>query len=150
MLSLNYYDEVIMHYFDLPDDDLVEFYASLLKSMTVNLDTETLESFLLSKNYCLFDLSKMFVFYSESMVRTSSRSAILTISRIKNASIRNHIFQSGFALEFVWTFKQKLKALDQLIFDGTQSISFERAVSDEVDNIFYICLLYTSPSPRDS
>ena len=45
---------------------------------------------------------------------------------------------------------QKLQAIHELAFSVSQNIDYHNAVSELAPMDSYCCLLYTSPSPRDS
>ncbi len=77
-------------HFDLSqeDDELIDYYVSFLKSLTLKLNEETVNFFFNDKfkTFPLYHQAIKFYNHKESMVRTSVRTITLTIYNSNNLS----------------------------------------------------------------
>lgn len=74
----------------LDDDELIDYYVSFLKSLTMKLNEETVNFFFNDKfkTFPLYHQAIRFYNHKESMVRTSVRTITLKIYSIGNAKMR--------------------------------------------------------------
>ena len=79
LLSSIFYSEIISQPFDFTDDEIIENYASLLKGLAVNLQQSQLLQLILTKHFSLFTGAMMFFNYKENIIKTGSRTVILSI-----------------------------------------------------------------------
>jgi len=87
MFAHSFLNELITHDFDFNnDDELVDYYVSFLKSLTLNLNEETVNFFFNDKfkTFPLYHQAIKFYNHKEPMVRTSVRTITLTIYNSKN------------------------------------------------------------------
>ena len=82
MFAHSFLNELITHDFDFNnDDELVDYYVSFLKSLTLKLNEETVNFFFNDKfkTFPLYHQAIRFYNHKEPMVRTSVRTITLTI-----------------------------------------------------------------------
>ena len=82
MFAHQFLNELITHDFDFSnDDELVDYYVSFLKSLTLKLNEETVNFFFNDKHktFPLYHQAVKFYNHKEPMVRTSVRTITLTI-----------------------------------------------------------------------
>ena len=72
------------------DDELIDYYVSFLKSLTLKLNEETVNFFFNDKfkTFPLYHQAIKFYNHKESMVRTSVRTITLTIYSIRNDKMK--------------------------------------------------------------
>ena len=87
MFGHSFLNELITSDFEF-DDELVDYYVSFLKSLTLKLNEETVNFFFNDKfkTFPLYHQAVKFYNHKESMVRTSVRTITLTIYNCKLAS----------------------------------------------------------------
>lgn len=69
--------------FDFTCEEIVENYLSYLKGLAVNTSKEIIKNYLLEKNFSFFTGAMMFFNYKDSLVKTASRTVILTVIKCK-------------------------------------------------------------------
>ena len=79
LLNSQFYKEILSHPFDFTDDEIIENYISLLKTLAVNLDIPQLRNYLLDNHYTLFTGAMMFFNYPETLIKTASRTVVLHV-----------------------------------------------------------------------
>ena len=79
LLSTRFYKEITTYPFDFTDDEIIENYMSLLKCLAINLSNTQLKKYLVDNHYSLFTGGMMFFNYSESLIKTASRTVVLQV-----------------------------------------------------------------------
>lgn len=83
LLSSRFFSQIISYPFDFTDEEIVENYMSYVKGLAINVSKKQLISVLLDQNFALFAGAMMFFNYKDSLIRTASRTVILTIIKGK-------------------------------------------------------------------
>ena len=79
LLRNPFYREILSHPFDFTDDEIIENYMSLIKSLAVSLPIRQLKDYLVDNHYALFTAGMMFFNYHEALVKTASRTVVLRV-----------------------------------------------------------------------
>ena len=89
LLSNNHINEIISHPFNLADEDILSYYVSFLKMLSLKLNEATVQFFFNKCNntFPLFTEASKLIVHSENMVRTHTRNLILNVYSVsKNES----------------------------------------------------------------
>jgi protein CLEC16A len=103
ILSNNAINEFIMHTFDFDDEEVVDFYISFLKSLSLRLNTNPLQLFYNEKynNFPLLSQAIRFYNHKEAMVRTTVQNITLSVFRLKDAKVDSYLTNFPFVTYFV-------------------------------------------------
>lgn len=91
LLGNPFLNQLISHEFDFAkDDELVDYYVNLLKSLSIKLTSETVNFFFNDKlkTFPLYHQAIMFFNHKEQLVRTSVQSITLTLFNIQNPEMQ--------------------------------------------------------------
>lgn len=138
LLMMPIYEELLLYPFDFSDDEICGNYVSLLRGITTNLPEDLLLKFLVTRDFSLFSCTRMFCFYKETMVRTASRTALLTIIRCRATPVREYVLSSGFLLTLVLKAKENLYEINSALEELAEFRVFQSLVADTVDILFYL------------
>jgi protein CLEC16A len=83
LLSSGLIRKVVVFPFSFDDEEIIDHYISFLKGMAVNLTQDQLIRFLLANNFSLFSSAMMFFHSKEYLIKTASRTVLLTVMRCK-------------------------------------------------------------------
>lgn len=160
--------EVISTPFDFEDEDVVGYYVSFVKSISLKLNESTVTSFTRgnaktnSYSMPLFSEAIKFVNHSERMVRSAARTLTLTIISLKShvvdrffISDENRCFfkdqitylinQSNLSLSFPISNDSAVQLLDGLFkTEGKANNDIERLQGEIEDIVCYLCDIYQS------
>ena len=84
LISSEFYSNIVSYPFNFADDDIVENYISLLKSLATNVSSDKLICFILDNNFSLYARAIMFINNPDNLIKTAARTVILTILKSKN------------------------------------------------------------------
>jgi protein CLEC16A len=129
------------------DDELIDYYVSFLKSLTLKLNEETVNFFFNDKfkTFPLYHQAIKFYNHRETMVRTSVRTITLTIYSIKNPKMKELFvglpYCSYFAciacqLRDIWALIDALVASPNI--DSKQLDKLLSYTEDANETLFYI------------
>lgn len=92
LLGNPFLNQLISHDFDFhKDDELVDYYVNLLKSLSIKLSSQTVNFFFNDKlkQFPLFHQSACFFNHKDQLVRTSVQSIALTLFNIDNPEMQS-------------------------------------------------------------
>ena len=150
LLATSFYSDIVSHPFDFADEEIVENYMSLLKGLTVNLTEDMLRNFLREQNYSLYTGALMFINYSDTMVRTASRTVILNIIKIKDREIRDFILNSGLFLNLVIFTRDQWFYINKALMEFSSSSKIDSLLTEQVDNLYYLNDIFNQDIPEYS
>ena len=78
-----FYREIIGFNFDFSDEEVVEIYMSMIKAFAINIKPEMFSEFVTATNFTLLTGAMTFMNYHESMIKTVSRTVILSVFTCK-------------------------------------------------------------------
>ncbi|XP_063722479.1 protein CLEC16A-like isoform X2 [Symsagittifera roscoffensis] len=93
LLSNNTVNSILVHKFDFSDEEVMAYYISFLKILSLKLNTSTVHLFYNDqiKDFPLLTEALKFFNHSESMVRTAVRTITLSCFRVKDAAAMSYI-----------------------------------------------------------
>jgi Uncharacterised conserved protein len=97
ILSNNRVNEFILHRYDFQhDDELLAYYISLLKTLALNLDSNSLQFFFNPQappehRFPLFTSAVRYFAHCDNMVRTAVRALTLSVFRLEEESVRDFL-----------------------------------------------------------
>lgn len=146
LLSNNHTNEIITHRFDFSDEEVVAYYISFLKTLSLRLDSHTINFFYLEQRR-EFDLYveaiKLFC-HPESMVRIAVRTITLNIHRVKDEGALEFIHHQTSVPYFsylVWSVGNTALDIDDLLRPdlSTQNRSkLEDLLAEHIDHLHYV------------
>lgn len=95
LLSNNYVNEIIGYSYDFECDELVDTFISFMKSLSLRLNTQTVQFFFIEETgaYPLLSKAISFLSFKEPMVRTAAQATILNVYRISEVRAREYALQ---------------------------------------------------------
>lgn len=105
LLSNNYVNEIIGYSYDFEDDELVDTFISFMKSLSLRLNTQTVQFFFIEETgaYPLLSKAILFLSFKEPMVRTAAQATILNVYRISEVRAREYALQDRITDHFLST-----------------------------------------------
>ncbi|OXB67513.1 hypothetical protein ASZ78_005734 [Callipepla squamata] len=93
LLSNSFVNSIIVHEFDFSDEDIVAYYISFLKTLSLKLNNHTVRFFYNKhkKDFPLYTEAIKFFNHPESMVRIAVRTITLNVYKVDNQPMRHYI-----------------------------------------------------------
>lgn len=93
LLSNNHVNEIINHEFEFDNEEVLAYYISFLKTLSLRLNENTIHFFFNehSNNYPLYTAALKFSNHSEFMVKIASRTITLNVFRLKCEAATEYI-----------------------------------------------------------
>lgn len=145
LVSSKFCSNLVSFPFDFTNDEVVDNYMSYIKGLAVNLNKNSLAKFLLTHNFALFSGAMMFFHYKDPLIRTASRTVILSI--LKSTSyLVNHDRINAYVLECEFCFGL-VSRLWQIVVDlgkyyDKDEAHTEELIGEAVDLMFCINDIY--------
>lgn len=97
LLSNNYINDIIGYPYDFEDDELVDTFISFMKSLSLRLNSQTVQFFFIEEtgSYPLLSKAVTFLSFKEPMVRTAAQATILNVYRIAEVRAREYALQDS-------------------------------------------------------
>nr|XP_049699901.1 protein CLEC16A homolog isoform X4 [Helicoverpa armigera] len=151
LLSNNHVNSIIVHKFDFSDEEVMAYYISFLKTLSLKLNNHTIHFFYNehTKDFPLYTEAIKFFNHSESMVRIAVRTLTLNVYRVQDASMLRFIRDRTAAPYFsnlVWFIGKHILELDACVRnDAENSFSSHQSqqklddlVAEHLDHLHYI------------
>ncbi|CAD8124477.1 unnamed protein product [Paramecium sonneborni] len=145
LLSHPVIQDLIMYNYDFTDEEIVDYYISLLKSLALRIDEGNVQLFF-NQRMSLFPLlwqATKFYNHKEIMVRTAVRTIILGIMKIQNPQLKKYLARFPFILFFVH-FSCYLKHVwleaNKEILNG--NVDVKERMDDLVDVFYFLNDIY--------
>eukprot|EP01087_Luapelamoeba_hula_P018692 TRINITY_DN606_c1_g1_i1.p1 TRINITY_DN606_c1_g1~~TRINITY_DN606_c1_g1_i1.p1 ORF type:complete len:1504 (+),score=363.67 TRINITY_DN606_c1_g1_i1:186-4697(+) len=146
LLSNNHINDLIIHKFDFSDEEVLAYYISFLKSLSLKLNDKTLQFFFneMDNDFPLYTEAIKFFNHPEYMVRTAVRNLVLNVLKVENDALRRFILDKTAAPYFsnmVWFISDKCHTLDALITSTDKPLKFRELAEfvNELLDAFYYC-----------
>lgn len=112
LLSNNYINEMIMFPFTFEEEELCDNFISFLKSLSLRLNTQTVQFFFIEETGAFPLLTKAIYFlqYRDPMVRTAAQAAILNVFRVSDERAREYSLKEDILVSFVTEVSNLLEA----------------------------------------
>jgi protein CLEC16A len=151
LLSNDRVNEIIQFHFDFSDEELMAYYISFLKTLSLKLDASTVQFFFnhQTQQFPLYTESVKFFNHSEGMVRTGVRTISLAVFKVSEPSVRAFIVSgesTPYFTNLVWFIQSKAEELDKVIARVPSSPraqhKFRDCIDELADLLYYIQDIY--------
>jgi protein CLEC16A len=133
LLSNNHLNELITHRFDCYDDELMSYYISFLKALSLRLNADTVNFFFNPGKVPEFPLlteALRFFNHEDHMVRVAVRMLTLNVYKIEDQEMRSFVATRTAVPYFsniVWDVLKRYRAVDQARPHATRICSISTA-----------------------
>ncbi|ETO13741.1 armadillo-like helical domain-containing protein, partial [Reticulomyxa filosa] len=127
LFSNNYINDMIVHDFDFVDNEILAYYVSFLKTISLKLDRDVINFFFNCKSaWLILHIYIYFFKHKDQMVRIAVRTLTLNVFRVNDPDLRQFITDKTAVPYFsnlVWFMKDQCFLLNQVLL---QNCSFRR------------------------
>ncbi|XP_048507003.1 protein CLEC16A homolog isoform X2 [Athalia rosae] len=149
LLSNNHVNSIIVHKFDFSDEEVMAYYISFLKTLSLKLNAHTIHFFYNEVNehtndFPLYTEAIKFFNHTEGMVRIAVRTLTLNVYRVEDASMLAFIRDRTAAPYFsnlVWFIGNHIIELDTCVRNDADHQSQNRLsdlVAEHLDHLHYL------------
>ncbi|XP_018570091.1 protein CLEC16A homolog isoform X3 [Anoplophora glabripennis] len=146
LLSNNHVNSIIVHKFDFSDEEVMAYYISFLKTLSLKLNAHTIHFFYNehTNDFPLYTEAIKFFNHPESMVRIAVRTLTLNVYKVEDASMLAFIRDRTAAPYFsniVWFIGKHIQELDTCVRNDADHQSQNRLadlVAEHLDHLHYI------------
>ncbi|CAG2111581.1 unnamed protein product [Medioppia subpectinata] len=148
LLSNNHVNSIIVHKFDFSDEEVMAYYISFLKTLSLKLNPHTIHFFFNehTNDFPLYTEAIKFFNHSEKMVRIAVRTLTLNVFRVEEKSMLKFIRDCTAAPYFsnlVWFIGNHVIDIDNCLvkskLDGFQVlIRLDDLVAEHLDHLHYL------------
>ncbi|KAH0953198.1 hypothetical protein HN011_008692 [Eciton burchellii] len=146
LLSNNHVNSIIVHKFDFSDEEVMAYYISFLKTLSLKLNAHTIHFFYNehTNDFPLYTEAIKFFNHSEGMVRIAVRTLTLNVYRVEDASMLAFIRDRTAAPYFsnlVWFIGDHIIELDTCVRNDADHQSQNRLsdlVAEHLDHLHYL------------
>lgn len=146
LLSNNHVNSIIVHKFDFSDEEVMAYYISFLKTLSLKLNGHTIHFFYNehTNDFPLYTEAIKFFNHSESMVRIAVRTLTLNVYRVEDRSMLRFIRDRTAAPYFsnlVWFIGNHVLELDACVRNDADHQSKNRLadlVAEHLDHLHYL------------
>ncbi|KAL0278779.1 UNVERIFIED_CONTAM: hypothetical protein PYX00_000494 [Menopon gallinae] len=146
LLSNNHVNSIIVHKFDFSDEEVMAYYISFLKTLSLKLNAHTVHFFYNehTNDFPLYTEAIKFFNHPESMVRIAVRTLTLNVYRVEDKSMLQFIRDKTAAPYFsnlVWFIKNHVLELDACVRNDDDHQSQNRLadlVAEHLDHLHYL------------
>ncbi|KAJ9577624.1 hypothetical protein L9F63_005811, partial [Diploptera punctata] len=146
LLSNNHVNSIIVHKFDFSDEEVMAYYISFLKTLSLKLNAHTIHFFYNehTNDFPLYTEAIKFFNHPESMVRIAVRTLTLNVYRVEDKSMLKFIRDKTAAPYFsnlVWFIGNHILELDTCVRNDADHQSQNRLsdlVAEHLDHLHYL------------
>lgn len=146
LLSNNHVNSIIVHKFDFSDEEVMAYYISFLKTLSLKLNAHTVHFFYNehTNDFPLYTEAIKFFKHPESMVRIAVRTLTLNVYRVEDKSMLKFIRNKTAAPYFsnlVWFIGNHVLELDSCVRNDADHQSQNRLsdlVAEHLDHLHYL------------
>ncbi|XP_063904501.1 protein CLEC16A homolog isoform X3 [Zophobas morio] len=146
LLSNNHVNSIIVHKFDFSDEEVMAYYISFLKTLSLKLNAHTIHFFYNehTNDFPLYTEAIKFFNHPESMVRIAVRTLTLNVYKVEDASMLAFIRDRTAAPYFsniVWFIGKHIQELDACVRNDADHQSQNRLadlVAEHLDHLHYL------------
>ncbi|XP_060521293.1 protein CLEC16A homolog isoform X2 [Cylas formicarius] len=146
LLSNNHVNSIIVHKFDFSDEEVMAYYISFLKTLSLKLNAHTIHFFYNehTNDFPLYTEAIKFFNHPESMVRIAVRTLTLNVYKVDDASMLAFIRDRTAAPYFsniVWFIGKHIQELDTCVRNDADHQSQNRLadlVAEHLDHLHYL------------
>lgn len=136
MFSNNCINEIILNDVTKYDDEYLSYYINLLKSLSIRIDSETIQFFFDETTYSfpLVDQALKLYNHSNAMISTVVHNIVLAILNIKYTPIKEYFLKFPSVSYFIFIVSSLRDTSQNFIMNGSDQDSYE----DVIDALMYI------------
>ncbi|XP_022916818.1 protein CLEC16A homolog isoform X2 [Onthophagus taurus] len=146
LLSNNHVNSIIVHKFDFSDEEVMAYYISFLKTLSLKLNVHTIHFFYNehTNDFPLYTEAIKFFNHPESMVRIAVRTLTLNVYKVEDSSMLTFIRDRTAAPYFsniVWFIGKHIQELDNCVRNDADHQSQNRLsdlVAEHLDHLHYL------------
>ncbi|XP_018335183.1 protein CLEC16A homolog isoform X2 [Agrilus planipennis] len=146
LLSNNHVNSIIVHKFDFSDEEVMAYYISFLKTLSLKLNAHTIHFFYNehTNDFPLYTEAIKFFNHPESMVRIAVRTLTLNVYKVEDSSMLTFIRDRTAAPYFsniVWFIGKHVQELDNCVRNDADHQSQNRLadlVAEHLDHLHYL------------
>ncbi|KAL1494178.1 hypothetical protein ABEB36_009819 [Hypothenemus hampei] len=146
LLSNNHVNSIIVHKFDFSDEEVMAYYISFLKTLSLKLNAHTIHFFYNehTNDFPLYTEAIKFFNHPESMVRIAVRTLTLNVYKVEDANMLAFIRDRTAAPYFsniAWFIGKHIQELDMCVQKEADHHSQNRLadlVAEHLDHLHYI------------
>lgn len=146
LLSNNHVNSIIVHKFDFSDEEVMAYYISFLKTLSLKLNAHTIHFFYNehTNDFPLYTEAIKFFNHPESMVRIAVRTLTLNVYKVGDTSMLAFIRDRTAAPYFsniVWFIGKHIQELDACVRNDADHQSQNRLadlVAEHLDHLHYL------------
>lgn len=145
LLSNNYINELIVHRFDFSNEELLAYYISFLKTLSLKLNPRTIQFFFneLANDFPLYSEAIKFFNHPESMVRVAVRTLTLNVYGVDYPALRRFILDRSavpYFYNLVWFLRSECQNLQKMMKESTHLTrsKLEEVMESLLDLLYYL------------
>lgn len=146
LLSNNNVNSIIIHKFDFSDEEVLAYYISFLKTLSLKLNRHTVHFFFNEhkNDFPLYTEAIKFFNHSESMVRIAVRTLTLNVYRVGDKNMLNFIRDKTadpYFWNLVWFIGNHAIELDNCVHKESHHLKCDRLkdlVAEHLDHLHYL------------
>lgn len=146
LLSNNHVNSIIIHKFDFSDEEVLAYYISFLKTLSLKLNRHTVHFFFNEhkNDFPLYTEAIKFFNHSESMVRIAVRTLTLNVYRVGDKNMLNFIRDKTadpYFWNLVWFIGNHAIELNNCVFKESHHLKCDRLkdlVAEHLDHLHYL------------
>ncbi|XP_033117712.1 protein CLEC16A-like, partial [Anneissia japonica] len=146
LLSNNHVNSIIVHKFDFSDEEILAYYISFLKTLSLKLNSHTIHFFYNehTNDFALYTEAIKFFNHSEGMVRIAVRTLTLNVYKVNDKAMQTYIRNKTAVPYFsnlVWFIGNHVLNLDTCIRNDVDHQSKDRLstlVAEHLDHLHYV------------
>ncbi|CAG5089312.1 Oidioi.mRNA.OKI2018_I69.PAR.g12170.t1.cds [Oikopleura dioica] len=149
LLSNNHVNTILVSRFDFEDEELLAYYISFLKTLSLRLDSNTVHFFFNEHraDFPLFTEALNFHAHSESMVRAAVRTLTLSVYRVREPALESFLLErtaKPYFSQLVYDCQQIAIAIDTQHETGKVE---PQLLNDHMDFLHYFADIISNASP---
>lgn len=146
LLSNNHVNSIIVHKFDFSDEEIMAYYISFLKTLSLKLNNHTVHFFYNehTNDFALYTEAIKFFNHPESMVRIAVRTITLNVYKVNNQHMLHYIRDKTAAPYFsnlVWFIGSHVIELDNCVQTDEEHANKSKLsdlVAEHLDHLHYL------------
>eukprot|EP00357_Protocruzia_adherens_P011453 CAMPEP_0115007838 /NCGR_PEP_ID=MMETSP0216-20121206/21487_1 /TAXON_ID=223996 /ORGANISM="Protocruzia adherens, Strain Boccale" /LENGTH=844 /DNA_ID=CAMNT_0002374995 /DNA_START=193 /DNA_END=2727 /DNA_ORIENTATION=+ len=155
ILSNNHINYIISFPFDFSEEEISDYYISLLKALAIQQNDSRIQFFFSEKNheFPLYSRALRFYNHDEGMVRTAVRTITLCIYKINEHKILKLILKPPFVNYFAHLACHSRSlwiSLDEYLLksNGSNNLRCQDLIADQIDTLYYIQDIFALDIPE--
>ncbi|CAF4560580.1 unnamed protein product [Rotaria sp. Silwood1] len=146
LLSNNHINNIIVHKFDFTDEEITAYYISFLKTLSLKLNTHSINFFYNERNndFPLYVEAIKFFNHTETMVRIAVRTLTLNVYKVPDPAMHRFILNrtaTEYFSNLIWFIRSHILDFDNLIRNNQDINNRGRltcSLEEYLDHIHYL------------